>query len=658
MLIRFSARLTHGVGLCALFAAATPRVVEADPSAPPVLGARPPAAPRPSASPTPVPSASPCAAPTPRALGLHVENTLSTTFIDQNTAGPGQIAPEAPGFISGLPLAPNTPYDLFSSAPQVPGIAGIGQLITTATYRTKAFDLGLTTGLGYVRGSVTNAAFWSEDLMPTLNPHLGSQALPYAVTFPTHPGQDDGTGFRASVLSGSIATADGNLKLRGGWFDLAQTNRFVFVQPALTSVNPAIAYAPAESLGNGAPALDSWQPEANALPLHGADVVAKHGLASLELTSAALPSLPGDDARMTMGSMFIDHGEGTVYSAQYLHAQTSGTPFITTVPFGTDPTFVMYPQGVLPTSMLSGQRQTIVGAHASFHLSAAAQVDGVADVGRSWYDASPVAEPGTEKPGGYYHLGFSKKNGRATAFVDLYRMEPRYATMILPYGVPENQWSVAFAWPGQWLKSNYQLIDNSVLGVNRQGYRLRYNVDHGPLEVHLEYTDLRQIEPETTVTSLQAGFVDGYYLPQAPDAATFGRQKRYGFWTAWHPRFGDLTLDVVDDTLHRPYAPGHLTDQVSYEVPQAVLTYSRHLSSNVVAATGIGRYAMKGAFSEPIDFAQRLFFVGAQIQETPKAALDVTFRRSAFGGITTFPASPLSPNFTASTLIVEQRVQF
>ena len=105
----------------------------------------------------------------------------------------------------------------------------------------------------------------------------------------------------------------------------------------------------------------------------------------------------------------------------------------------------------------------------------------------------------------------------------------------------------AFAWPGQWLKSNYQLIDNSELGVNRQGYELRYYLDGGPFEMHAQYTDLRQIEPETTETSTQAGFVDGYYLPQLPNQATFGRQKRYAFWTAWHPAFGDLSLDIVDD---------------------------------------------------------------------------------------------------------------
>jgi hypothetical protein len=236
-------------------------------------------------------------------------------------------------------------------------------------------------------------------------------------------------------------------------------------------------------------------------------------------------------------------------------------------------------------------------------------------------------------------------------------MEPRYATMILPYGIPENQWSAAFAWPGQWLKSNYQLIDNSVLGVNRQGYRLRYFLDGGPLEVHFEYTDLRQIDPETTVTATQAGYVDGYYLPQLPNDATLGRQKRYGFWGAWHPRAGDVTLDVVDDTLYRPFVAGQLQDRVSYEVPQTTLTYSRHLSENVIVATGLARYAMKGTFAEPLDFAQRLFFAGVEFR-AGRASTLVSFRRTAFGGITTYPLSPLSPDFTGSAVILEQRYRF
>jgi hypothetical protein len=92
-------------------------------------------------------------------------------------------------------------------------------------------------------------------------------------------------------------------------------------------------------------------------------------------------------------------------------------------------------------------------------------------------------------------------------------------------------------------------------------------------------------------------------------------------------------------------------------VPQAVLTFSRTLSKDVTASTGIGRYAMKGAFGEPIDFAERLFFIGTQVRETPRTAVLVTFRRTAFEGISTFPTAANSPDFTGSALIVEQRVQ-
>lgn len=588
-------------------------------------------------------------------MGVQFSTTLSTTFIDQNTAGQGQVGPEAAGFISGLPLSPNTPYDLLSSAPLTPGIAGIGEGITTATDLTRAFAFTLTAGLGYVDGSITNAAYWGENLLPTLNPHMGSQALPYAIAFPTAPGQDDAIGFRLSILGGSIATADANFTLKAGYFDLTQTLRFVFAQPALTNVNPAIAYAPAETLSNGLAGTDVWQPLSSQLPLSGADVVAKRGIATLELTTAALPSLPGTSARTTIGSLVFDHGEGTKYSLEVLNANTSGGSFMATLPFGANPTFYQTPQGMLPTSTLSGQQQTIVGLEATFHLMPAWSLDAIADIGRAWYAAQNVALPGTSSPGGYYHLGFSKTFGRTTASFDLFRMEARYATMILPYGIPENQWSAAWAWPGQWLKSNYQLIDNSVLGVNRQGYRFRYFVDKGPIEAHLEYTNLYQIDPETTLTSLQTGFVDGFYLPELPANATLGRQQRYGLWLAWHPRFGDVTLDFVDDLLARPYLIP--TDEVSYSVPQTMLTYARHFSPNVVGAIGYGRYGMKGTYSEPIDFQQQLFYVGAIVKETPQASLLATFRHATFSGITSAPPSPLSPDFNSSQLIVEQRYQ-
>jgi hypothetical protein len=593
---------------------------------------------------------------TARPFGLHVATDGQVTFVDRSAAGPGLTAPEAPGFIGGSPLAPNTPYDLFSSAPLVPGLAGVTTLESTATYTARGFAVSLTGGFGYVNGSETNAAYWGGPLLPTLDPHQGSQAFPYAIAFPTHAGQDDVTALRTSILSGSVESADGAERLRAGYFDLTQTEPFVFAPPAITRVNSAIAFAPAESLGNGPPNLDAWTPEPATLPLQGLDASVRRGDATFELADASLPALPGTPARLLDASLFFDRGEGTTFRAQISHITTGGLPVFTTVPFGADPSYVASPVGYLPESYLGGQRQTIAGFGATFHVSTQLALDGRTDVGRTWYDADGVAMPGTSAPGGYYHAGLVKTAGRVTATLDYYRMEPRYAPAILPYGVPENQWSAAFAWPGQWLKSNFQSVDNTVLGVNRQGYRLRYYVDGGPLELHLEYTDLRQIEPETRATAEQTGFLDGFYLPQFPDAATLGRQKRYGFWSAWHPAIGDFTLDIVDDTLYRGFAAGHPEDAVSYEVPQAVLTFSRKLSPGVLASTSYGRYAIKGAFDEPIDFAERVVGLGVEISETPKSSVLVNFRRTTFGGLSTAPATGISPDFTSSQLLVEQRV--
>src|SRR5579872_6035238 len=417
--------------------------------------------------------------PAPGTFTLHLDQ--QTIFIDQATNGTGITPPEGPAFANGSPAAPLTPYDTFSSAPLTPGVAGVGQLFLTPSYVGTSFDLEATFGAGYVRGSTTNAAYWSESLMPTLNPHLGSQALPYQVVFPTHAGQDDGTAFRASVLSAALTTHDGSLLLRGGWFHLIQSDPFVFTPPALPSVSPAIGIPTAESLGNGPPNLDWWPAPPGSIPLHGADVVARRRLATVELTDATLPSLPDTSARLTIGSLVIDHGEGTRWSAQVARITTGGKSIPTTVLFGANAQLIPTPQGDLPVSMVGGQRETIVGVRGAFHATRA--LDGVIEYGHSTYDADDVAEPGTAKPGNFYRAGISRNVGRAKASVDWYRNEPYYATILLPYGVPENVWSVAWAWPGQWLKSNYQIIDNSVANVNRQGYRLKYALSGGPLEL-------------------------------------------------------------------------------------------------------------------------------------------------------------------------------
>ena len=611
------------------------------------------ASPAPSAS----PSASPSPSPSPRPGTIRWTIDAHTTFVTQSTHGPGTQPVEAPGFANGDPLSPETPYDVFSSAPLVPGNASESALFVRPAYSGKAFDASLTFGAGYVRGSVTNAAYWGESLLPTLNPHVGAHVLQYGIVFPAHAGADDGTAFVASVLGGSIATKDGAAVLKGGWFDLTQTAPFVFVQPAVTSATPAIGIATPETLGDGAPALDAWQPSPASYPLHGLDLVLKRGLGTIELADASLPALPGTPARMRTASLAIDHGEGTRYTAQALQVSTGGDLTATTVLYGAGGHLHNTPQGPLPVSTIGGQRQRIYGASAAFHASRA--LDALVEIAHSTYDADAVAEPGTGKAGNYYHAGISRTAGRASASLDLYRNEAYYANALLPYGAPENVWSVAWSWPGQWLKSNYQLINDFPVNIDRQGFRVKYAVKGGasPLDVRASFASFTQIAPITIANALRTGFIDGFFLPQSDANATLGRQHQYGLFVGYHPAFADVTFDYAEDTMRRPAAPSQPQDTVSYDNPEAVLTLSRKVAGRTLVSTGLARYGMRGSFGQVytnVDFAERIAFAGVQFAESPHATALLTLRRTAFGGIPTQPGGP-PVDFTGTMLLFEQR---
>lgn len=607
-------------------------------------------------TPSPVPSASPT--PTPRPGTISVSAAAHITFVSQSTNGFGTLGfPEAANFANGSsPAAPLTPYDTFSGAPMVPGNMGESALYVTPTFHGSGFDVAATFGLGYITGSTTTATYWGESLFPTLNPHLGSQQLGYAVAFPTHAGQDDGSAFAASLLSGSIATSDGAFKLRGGWFDLAQSDGFVFSQPLYQSATPSLAILPPESLGTGVPNADWWPLAGGTYPLHGVDLTATHGSATLELTDAALPSLPGSAARLSLGSIVIDHGDGTRYSLDVAHMTTGGAPVQTTVLFAQG-TPVVTSQGLLPFGTIGGQRETIYGLRAAFHVFGVA--DATLEYGHSVYDADGVMVPGSGKPGNYYHAGLSKTIRRATLAFDAYKNEPYYATAILPYGAPENVWSVAWSWPGQWLKSNYQPIDNFPVNVDRQGYRVKYQLNGGPFEFRAMYANFGQIDPIATSNALQTGFVDGFFLPQDDSAATLGRQNQYGLWATWHAGFADITVDWVEDAIRRSARIGHPLDFVSYVTPEYTLVASRRLTPYALVSLGYAQYFMTGSFgniTQNVNFGQREGFVGAELRESPHTSSLVTLRRSSFAGYATVP-NVAPPNFTGTLVLVEQRIK-
>lgn len=606
----------------------------------------------------PASAATPAPSPTPAPGSLRLAVDAHLTFISSASSGPGIVPAEGAAFAAGSPLSPLTPYDTFSSAPLVSGNAGESAFYLKPAYYGRGLDVSALIGVAAVSGSVTNAAYWGEPLSPTLNPHVGSQMLPYRIAFPAHAGQDDGSAFSASLLAARIATKDGNLALRAGWFDLAQTQRFVFVQPAVPNVAPAIALATSETLGDGAATLDAWTPSASVLPLHGVDLVAKHGVLQTEFTDAALPSLPGTGARMQSASFVIDHGEGTRYAAMLLHVATGGDAIGTTVLFGGTGGLIPTPQGDLPATTIGGQRQTIAGVSAAFH--AAAHVDGVAEYGRSSYDAHGDREPGTARPGNYYHLGATRSAGPDSVSLDLYRNESYYATALLPYGIPENVWSVAWSWPGQWLKSNYQLLDNAPVNVDRQGYRARYRHHTDALDVRAAYANFGEIDPITLTNARRTGFVDGFFLPQADDAATLGRQHQYGLLVGWHPRFADVTFDYTEDTMRRPAIATRPQDAVSYDTPEYVLSTSKKLRPTLLASLGFARYAMRGTFAQPytnVDFRQRTGIAGIEWTMTRSTSTLLSIRRSAFDGLPAALGDP-RPDFVNTLLAVEERLRF
>lgn len=596
---------------------------------------------------TPVPSP----APTPR-FTLKVNG--ANVFIDQATNGPGITPPEGPGFAHGSPISPMSPYDWFSSAPVTPGVAGIAQYELAGTYHATDLDFGATFGVGGLSGSTTNALYWSEPLIANLNAHALSRLVPYAVVFPTHAGQDDATVGGATLLSASAAAADGSWRVRGGYFDLTQTDRFVFAAPPITSAVPSLGPQTAETLGPGMTSIGAWSASPSTLPLLGADGVFTHGSATLELTDALLPSLPNTNLRLTMGSLVLDRGDFGRFSVQLAHLWSTGDPISTTTYFGVDPAIHYSAQGRLFTSQLASQEQTIAGARALFHPFA--DWDLLAELGRAWYDAGLVSYPGTQHYGNYQHFSLARHVGPDLLTLEYHRFDPTYATLIAPYGIPENIWSIAWSWPGVWLKSTYQLVDNSVTGANRAGYHFRYDHVSKYVEVHASYGDWRQLIPETEANASQVGFVDGFFLLQKDAFGTLGHDQQFGLYVAWHMPHDDLAFDGVDDWLSRPADPTQRIDTVNTRAPQAVLSWAHHFNDRLIAVGGYGRYEIGGTWAEaPVDAIYGLGFAGVQFATGPNMAFLVEGRRYALVGLPSIPGGP-PPTMRGTALIVDQKI--
>jgi hypothetical protein len=597
----------------------------------------------------PSPSPSPIA--TPRiAIGVNGSNV----FLDQTTTGPGTTPPEAKGFAHGSPISPMSPYDWFSSAPVTPGVAGIAQYEFTTTYSAAGANLAATFGAGGLSGSTTNALYWGEPLIPNLNDHDLSRVVPYSIVFPTHAGEDDATVGSAAVLNVSAAAPGGSWKVQGGYFTLDQSDRFVFAPPPITSVAPSLGAQTAETLGPGMPSIDQWMASPSTLPLLGVDGLWHEGNATIELSDALLPSPAGTQERLTMGSLVWDRGDDGRFSIQLAHLWSTGAPILTTCFFGINQQIDYSALGRLYTSVLANQVETIGGARAFFHPLKG--WDALVELGRAWYDAGLVSFPGTSHFGNYEHFSAAKHFGKDIATLEYHRFDPRYATMILPYGIPENVWAVAWSWPGVWLKSTYQLVDNSTVGANRAGFHFKYDHDGKSLEFHAAMGDWRQLVPETIANASQVGFVDGFFLPQQNAYATLGRDQQLALYVAWHLPRDDFAFDGVEDYLSRPADAQQPIDVVAMRSPQAVVSWAHHFNAKLLAVAGYGRYAAIGTWAlAPVDAIYGLAFAGVQFATGSRTALLIEGRHYALTGLPSMPGGP-PPTMHGSGLLVDQRI--
>ena len=600
---------------------------------------------------SPSPSPSPTA---PPGFSLHAQG--ANVFVSQAANGPGLAPPEAPAFISGLPLSPMSPYDWFTSAAQTPGNAGMLQYLIDAHDRMRTVTLNAQVLVGGYAGDLNNLMYWLEPWQGPLDPHQGHSPIDYTINFPQSGGQgiEGGAGQISLPYTASLASNDGAWKISGGYVNLAQTDRFVFAPPAVTNANPSIGVQTAETLGPGMPNVDAWTASPSSLPLLGGDAVFAHGSSTVELTDALLPVLQGTQARLAMGSYVLDRGDYGRFSAQVANITTSGNPILTTTFFGADQTLYPGPQGRLFSSVLADQVQTIAGIRALLHPWRGDDV--LVELGAAWYHDGLAAQPGTQQPGNYQHYAFTRHfDANVDLGAEYYRFDPRYATVILPYGVPENVWSAAWSWPGQWLKSTYQAVDNSIAGINREGYRVHADYVRGRFEVHAAASAGRQIEPITLTNASQEGWVDGYFLPQVDQFATLGWQRQVVLYTAWHWKNDDLAFDTVWDRSYRPALDA--ADLVSMNYPQIVASLQHHWKKRMVATIGYGRWSANGTWSTtPVQGIYGVAFAGAEWDFTNGQQLLVQVRRYGLTGLPSIPGGP-PPTLRGTALVVDQRIQ-
>ena len=599
----------------------------------------------PSASPSPEPATKPGSK-----FNLKIETYTSGT--NQQFVGPGTQPVEAATFSTGGNPAPGTPYDMFSGAPQATGEGLTQDFLLKPIYAvTKNIDVTTTIGYGSASGTGNVVNYWGDALMPTINPNLGSRAFTLVPAFPTHNGEDPVSATRLGFLSGSVIDHAGNGALTVGWFGLHQNMPWALSQAPWTNTPFQLGPQIPQTIGDPPPSIDVLREGPTVLPLSGADFWFKDNLATVEVASADLPAPSTSPARILTGSLVLDHGNGLHYSGELTSLTTWG-PDTGNVLFGSNATLV---NGV-PQSTVFGQHMMVVGFGAAIPLDVA---DADVHYGYSCYGASGAAQSSSSCTSGSYYYG---KLHHGFAHFDLavegVRFEGSYAPAILDYGTLENVWTYPAAWPGTWLRGNYQLVDNSEVGSNRQGGRISGSFLVSGLEVRLAFAEYQQISALDANTAFTPGFVEPFFLPQTSALGTLGVEQHFEGWFGYHAKFADISLDLSQVNAWRAAPSGQPQDNVSMQYPSGVLTLSRPFGPKITGAAGLGRFALNGQFdtSGPnnAQLSQDLVFAGMEFRPNALTGYGLQWRLYSTEGLPTLPGAP-SPAYHGPQIQFYQR---
>lgn len=608
----------------------------------------------------PAPSPEPSASPKIRRLTVAAHGYVSAT--NQQFIGPGTTPIEGPGFVAGSRVAPSTPYDFTSGGPLTTGFGFIEAIVISPSY-TITPDLSVTANIdfGTIGGSGNVASYWGEQALPQINPHVGQRQINVPPAFATHNGQDAVKGGIVGVESGELATRDGSFSLRAGWIDQKQSESYVFAAAPVTNTSGNLAPQLTDSLSDGPPSIDAFVPLARQLPLHGIDAYYKHGVASLEATDADLPTLPGTPARATTFSLKLDHRQGLNYGFEVAHVKTGGFPIVTDTLSGGigGPGMVFvapgYPgSGSLVQSLLGGQTTTIVGASANVPLANSTDVS--AKFAYSMYGADGTRSSAKSTGGGYYYGKIHHGFGGFEIAAEVMKYDPSYAPIQVPYGTLENVWSAPYAYPHNAAKSFYTINDSTLVGPNRQGFRLSGATDLRGVDVRLAYANEDQINVFDAGNAQQPGFIEPYFTPELGGAASLGNEQHSSASLAWHPKFADVNLDLTDVVTTR--ASLHPSDAVAMNYPSALLTLSRPLNPRLFGAVGAGTFGLHGSYDNSgpnnVDLEQDVVFAGLQYSNDGKQIYHLQYRMYSVKGAPT-TAFGRSPAYHGPQIIFEQR---